>query len=198
MFPIYCKPPESDEEIISTLAHYSRHGFPGCIGCVDVTHIDWLQCSANLKQYHNDRNGGTTRAYEVIFDNNRRCLSCTPGFFGSFNDKTIIKFDSVVQRIHKRELYNDIEFKLYNLDGTLSAYNGLYLLSDNGYHHWRCLQFPNKTMSDLGNMLYRQWSNRLESIRKDVECFFGILKKRFFILQRGITLQSSSQMDNLM
>ncbi len=177
---------------------YSIQGFPGCIGSMDVVHVSWIHCNENLKQYHNNRKGQTTRAYEVIVNNNRRCLSCTKGFFGSFNDKTIVKFDQSVQRIHRKEIYHDIEFDIFDENGEVSTLTGLYLLSDNGYHHWRCLQFPNKILNDMGHMYYRQWSKRLESIRKDVECFFGIMKKRFVLLTYGVRLQKCEQMDNLM
>ena len=58
--------------------------------------------------------------------------------------------------------------------------SGLYLICDGGYHLWRCLQFP---LKDVPDIWARRWSKRLESVRKDVECAFGILKKRFRILK---------------
>ncbi|CAN0462809.1 unnamed protein product, partial [Ectocarpus sp. 12 AP-2014] len=42
-----------------------------------------------------------------------------------------------------------------------------------------------------------KWSKALESVRKDVECFFGILKGRFRILKLGILFQDKNVIDNL-
>lgn len=42
-----------------------------------------------------------------------------------------------------------------------------------------------------------RWSKALESIRKDVECFFGILKGRFRILKLGILFQDKVDIDNM-
>lgn len=41
------------------------------------------------------------------------------------------------------------------------------------------------------------WSTRLESVRKDVECTFGILKGRFRILQSRILFHSQKKVDNI-
>lgn len=42
-----------------------------------------------------------------------------------------------------------------------------------------------------------RWSAALESVRKDVECFFGILKGRFRILKLGILFQDKDDIDNM-
>ena len=41
------------------------------------------------------------------------------------------------------------------------------------------------------------WSTRLESVRKDVECTFGVLTARFRILQSRIKFQHQSKVDNV-
>ena len=58
-------------------------------------------------------------------------------------------------------------------DGTV--HKGAWLICDNGYHQWPVLQFPAK-YPESDEMAY--WSKRLESVRKDVECVFGIIKQR--------------------
>ena len=42
-----------------------------------------------------------------------------------------------------------------------------------------------------------RWSKWLESMRKDVECTFGIMKGRFRILKVGIRLQKIESVDRL-
>ena len=41
-----------------------------------------------------------------------------------------------------------------------------------------------------------EFSKHLESVRKDVECFFGILKGRFRILKLPILFRSRERIDN--
>ena len=41
------------------------------------------------------------------------------------------------------------------------------------------------------------WSKRLESVRKDVECFFGVLKGRFRILKLPILYKEMEDIDNV-
>ena len=42
-----------------------------------------------------------------------------------------------------------------------------------------------------------RWSENVESVRKDVECIFGILKKRFLILKHPIRLAKEQQIERL-
>jgi hypothetical protein len=42
-----------------------------------------------------------------------------------------------------------------------------------------------------------RWSKWAESMRKDVECCFGILKGRFRILKTGIKLKSFEAVDDI-
>ena len=80
-------------------------------------------------------------------------------------------------------------------DDNEEEIKGLYFICDGGYHKWRCMQCPVKNTSahDL-----RIWSKWLESVRKDIECTFGILKGRFRILKIPILLQSKEEIDNVL
>ena len=51
---------------------------------------------------------------------------------------------------------------------------------DNGYHDWSTTIPPFKN-TNLRDEI--RWSEWLESMRKDVECAFGIMKGRFRILK---------------
>lgn len=48
-----------------------------------------------------------------------------------------------------------------------------------------------------GNGEETRWSKTLESVRKDVECFFGILKGRFRILKLPILYRDKEDIDNV-
>ena len=56
------------------------------------------------------------------------------------------------------------------------------------------MQCPNKHASGEGAM---RFSQRLESVRKDVECTFGILKKRWRILKNHMLIHKKARIDNM-
>ena len=59
---------------------------------------------------------------------------------------------------------------------------------------WRTLQCPWKTP---GTPHAQAYSKQLESVRKDVECFFGILKGRFRILKSAILFHDEGHISNM-
>ena len=80
--------------------------------------------------------------------------------------------------------FKDVWWKYYTADGIVRDERGMYLICDNGYLHW-----PQSIFSFLGqpsHTLEGYFSSNLESVRKDVECTFGILKKRWKILNNGL------------
>jgi hypothetical protein len=68
-------------------------GFPGAIGCTDVVHLWWDKCPMSLTNFYTVKEGYPTIAYEMTCDHSGRILYCTLGFYGSQNDKSIIRFD---------------------------------------------------------------------------------------------------------
>ena len=60
----------------------------------------------------------------------------------------------------------------------------MYLICDNGYLRWPTSIFPYTHVDIASTEGY--FSSNLESVRKDVECTFGILKKRWRILHYGL------------
>jgi hypothetical protein len=116
------------------------------------------------------------------------------GHPGSRNDKTIAKTDSFLQKLRRKEILQDVEFDLFQSDGTTKKAKGAYLITDNGYARWRILQCPIKISFNRQQMF---WSARLESVRKDVECTFGILKGRFRILGGNVLFHDQWKVDNV-
>lgn len=133
----------------------------------------------------------------MTVNHKNQCIASTAGFFGSNNDKTIIRFDPFVYDIMDRDIYTQKQFTLYDANGNSNIHRGVYLLCDNGYHRWRCLQCPLKVTYDHNGLYYLKWSKRIESLRKDVECFFGALKMRFYLLNGNIRVQNEELVDNI-
>ena len=65
---------------------------------------------------------------------------------------------------------------------------------DGGYLNWSSTVPPVKNAVAF---VQERWSKWAESMRKDVECTFGILKGRWRILKTGIRLQSLNAADDI-
>ena len=193
-FADYCSHPTSEDEITTAMEVYTKLGLPGCIGSTDCVHVRWERCPAGQRSFHKGKEGYPTLSYEVTVDHTKRIMAATQGHPGARNDKTIVKFDGFVTNIHKRKLYPDVPYTLCDAQGHIIQEKGLYLIVDGGYHKWRCLQCPLKHTSKSNESLWSRW---VESVRKDVECTFGILKGRFRCLKLPIYYHDKDCIDNM-
>jgi hypothetical protein len=192
---LWIKFPKTAAEAARSMEDYKKLGFPGAAGSVDCTHIWWGNCPARLANLYTGKEKVPTIAYEVTVDHTGRCLHVTQGHPGTRSDKTIVKTDEFLQAMKSHAvLWDDVTFELYKSDGTITVVKGAYLISDNGYAKWRMLQAPIKSSSSMEEL---RWSTRLESVRKDVECFFGRLKIRFRILRSRIMFHKQRCVDNV-
>jgi hypothetical protein len=176
----YLTCPRTEAGIQQAVVQYARRGFPGCIGSTDVVHVPWDRVPAALVSAYIGKEGIPTVAYEVTVRHDRWIMAASQGFAGSWNDKTIVHYDTFVNRFRSGDLYGNVQFEVQVSATETKKIRGLYLICDGGYHKWRCMQcpFPEGRTDDE-----RAWSQELMSLRKDVECVFGILKQRFRILK---------------
>jgi hypothetical protein len=65
---------------------------------------------------------------------------------------------------------------------------------DNGYLCWPTTVPPMKDAITYDDIRFSKW---LESMRKDVECAFGILKGRFRILKTGVRVHGVEATDKI-
>ena len=121
--------------------------------------------------------------------NNRRRIPGTPRDYpGSWNDKTVVLFDTYIKAIKRGEILQDNIFTIFEKCGCKIVevkYQRLWIVVENGYHDWSITvqPFTNKKFRDEIS-----WSEWMESTRKDVECAFGILKGRWRILKTDVRL----------
>lgn len=194
LFSKYCNPPETPEEIAISTNIYERLGLPGCVGSTDCVHVRWERCPAGIRSNHKGKEGYATLSYEVTVDHQKKIIAATIGHPGCRNDKTIVKFDGFVTAIHDGKIYKDVPFNMVDCKGVVREEKGLYLIVDGGYHKWKCLQCPIKHTSIPKNSLWSKW---VESVRKDVECTFGILKGRFRCLKLPIYNHDKDTVDDM-
>ena len=65
---------------------------------------------------------------------------------------------------------------------------------DNGYLSWSCTAPPVTDGVTYEHIRFSEW---LESMRKDIECTFGITKGRFCILWNGLRLHNIEKYDQV-
>ena len=95
---------------------------------------------------------------------------------------------------HAGNPLSTMEWTCVDEDGKQIQNHGAWLLCDGGYHGWPCLACPfqQQPAGPIGN-----WSTSVESTRKDIECAFGILKKRFLILKNPIRQQIKHNIERM-
>ena len=162
---------------------YNSVGLPGCCGSVDVVHIKWSSCPAGDFNRAKGKESFPSLGFQCITDFNRRILSVYGPHFGSRNDMDIVKTDNNVGEMRSNRLLREARWSYYGHDGHIRSNRGMYLICDNGYLRWPTTICPFKRAETGSPEDY--FSTNLEGIRKDVECTFGILKKRWRILNNG-------------
>lgn len=173
--------PETAEEINHVLCQYEKVGFPGCLGSIDCVHVPWDCCPAGHRTDCTGKEGYPTLAFQVVSTPTRRILASTREFYGTWNDKLISRHDETVKRMRTAHRYTKHNWAFIGSDGEEHTETGLYFICDGGYQSWPVFICPFKDQRE-GTLPFK-WSKHAESIRKDVECTFGILKKRFMILK---------------
>jgi len=199
LFRKFCSPPSTNEEISNITKIYAAAGFPGCMGSFDVTHIPLQALSVNLvNQYKNGKHDYPTKAFQVVVDHTSKVLSVCPGMPGTYNDKTIdktiVKYDDFVTSLRTNPLFRDYKWSRYDGTGRVCEDRGVYCIVDGGYTQQPHMMSAFHSTSDDNQAA---WGQMLGSLRKDVECFFGRLKKRFTIFHDGIRVHDVDRLDDI-
>lgn len=138
------------------------------------------------------------RSYNITTNHRRRLLCATKGHSVHLNDKTLLLYNTFLCSLQKGEILKDLEFNLFEYDSkgqiVERKYRGAWVIADNGYLKWATIIPPYKITTTYAQT---RWSEWMESMRKDVECTFGILKGRFRILKAGIRLHSIEKVDQV-
>ena len=172
----YIKFPENIAELNKVTTSYESVGFPGACGSMD----------ASMSSGQSVLSGITIKPRERR-DIQRSLFSASPTTTGAFSASTVpsldlIMTDSNVAKI-RYGLFKDVWWRYYDCKGMVRHERGVYLICDNEYLRW-----PQTIPPFIGkpsSMVEGYFSSNLESVRKDVECMFGILKKHWKILNSG-------------
>ncbi|KAI2493280.1 Plant transposon protein [Fragilaria crotonensis] len=185
--------------LVLTSLRYMRRG----LTFDDVEEGSWINAEVIRVFFHIFTHTGAVlydKTYNVTVNHRRRILTSTKGHPARWNDKTLATFDDFMQKINDGTILDDVCFELYDFDDDdpgeviKRTYRGAWLLVDNGYHSWATTVPPIKTTNKKSEIRFSSW---LESMRKDVECTFGILKGRWRILKSGIRVSGTECPDNI-
>jgi hypothetical protein len=178
MFKAHVKPPVG-KDMERVMNEYARLGFAGAVGSVDCTHVFWDKCPESIFHLCKGKHAWPSLVFEAVVDHSWRIHSCTEAFYGATADPTVAAADPYVSSILDGR-HAHLEYSLYTKDGGYTTVQGGYLIADNGYPNSWMYAKPEKHRFDAKGVY---WSEFLESIRKDVERTFGIVKKRFMFVK---------------
>ena len=187
--------PQEEAQLRFIMEEYRDMGLPGCVGSVDCVHVGWDQCPVQYSNMYKGKEGYTFIAYEVISTSRKFIQSVSAGHPGARNDKHIVRTDdTVMSLLHGNGWLNSKSWETKDRKGRTKVTKGLYLICDGGYHRWPCLMFPVK--SGAPDSPLAKWGGMMESVRKDIEGVFGILKKRFQYLKTFNRMRKQVHIDN--
>lgn len=191
--------PQTAEEAATHIRDMAIAGFPGCFGSTDATHIAMACCRFGLRQSHKGHKlPYPSRTYNLTANHRRRILYTTSGHPARWNDKTLQRFDVLMNGIQSGDLLDDVQFELYDTNESGEVikvqYKGAWVIVDNGYLCWSTCIPPMKHAMTTEDIRFSEW---VESMRKDVECTFGILKGRWRILKTPIRVHGVETVDKI-
>jgi hypothetical protein len=162
---------------------YKEARLPGCCGSMDVVHVKRSSCPTGDHNCAKGKEGYPSLAFQCVTDFNRRILAVYGPQFGTRNDKEIVKDNPNIHYV-QTGWYKDVLWRYHTADGRVEQDRGVYLICDNGYLRWPTSICPYAGVEN--SSLEGYFLTNLESVQKDVECTFGILKKRWQTLNNGL------------
>ena len=174
LYDRYVRAPQTKEEVQQHMHEFATAGLPGAFASTDATNIIHELCNWKNRRAHiGFKSKHACRTYNTTVNHRRRILASTFGNPGSFNDKTLILFDTFIRDIKRGEKLDDYTFELLERRGeevVAVQYKGVWIVVDNGYHNWSTTVPP---MSNCVKPEEIRWSAWVESMRKDVGKFIS-------------------------
>ena len=192
IYPKWVKLPDG-ATLLRSMQVYEQLGFPGAFCSADGVHVPWDRAPSTQNHIYVGKEGFPTVAFVVAFLHSREIIHVDEAVGGAMNDKTQAHHSVIFDQLRSGAICPDLVYYLYDENWEKVAWKGVYAIVDNGFHQWRCLQAPLKHANGTEAAL---WSKRLESVRKDSECGFGTLKKRFRVLRLPFLCNTRKRIEN--
>lgn len=184
----YLRPP-NEEELARIRAENDARGFPGMIGSIDCMHWEWGACPVGWHGQFIGHKGRPTVILEAVATKDLRIWHAFFGMAGSNNDLNVLDRSPVFDDLANGRTH-PVEFMVNG-----HSYDMGYYLADKIYPDWATLV---KTNSHPVNAKDSTFATAQESVRKDVERAFGVLRSKFRIIQQCGRLWSPHDMNTIM
>ena len=190
-------PPQSEQEIQTTLMKHDLMGQTGCLNMWDGVHIEWPNCPSGDKWKFQGKEGYPTVAFLIAGDGNGLIHECSQAHPGTSNDLIMCHYSPLAQSMNTG-VYATRTFELLKLDGSRVRVQGLYGITDAGLHKWRIFTQPVSAKMTV-DIWDKRLSKRQESVRKPgSECIFRIMKKRIPSLMLGVHHMTLAEITHFM
>jgi hypothetical protein len=91
------------DEVRNTKRRYARLGFPGSMGCIDCSGVEWTIRPTAPHGVHTGKDGKPVLRMEVLSDDYLRIWRILFGYPGSMNDLSILAHSPLMQKIRNGE-----------------------------------------------------------------------------------------------
>ena len=186
--------PRTEEELSFVAGEYDAVGFPGCAGSIDVVHFAWGNCPHAWLPIYKGKEAVPTIGFQVVVTNRRFIQHVSDGFPGTWNDSCSVKYDCAVKGLQPggSSWLRSVKWAVLTDSGT-ECFEGCYFICDGGYLRWQSLVSPYEVPSVKKLEKYR---GILAAVRKDVECTFGGMKKKFRSLKGWTSFKTVKNIQN--
>ena len=165
---------------LSMANSFRKHRLPGYAGSIDCVHVSWHRCPHADQGVYKSRYKEPTLVSEAICDSNLFFLHLYSGSPGTVNDLSILRLGTFTRKLFNNAL-PECPYQIANEDFTRP-----YFFADGIYPRWPVLMTAPQAPSTPAE---KKFTRKQESVRKDIERAFGVLKARFRILKNGFWYQ---------
>jgi hypothetical protein len=153
MYSTYVYVPEG-EELDSVVEGYRRAGLPGCVGSMNCAHVLWDKAAKKVANQCKKSGSAKTLSFEDVVDHCRRIHHVSKPFYGTTNDKKVMQNDTYPCDLVNNRVHKERDFQTYNSLGQLSKWQGVWLVTDNGYGRYMSLQCPDHHATDHDEVMF--------------------------------------------
>ena len=193
------KIPTDDVNMTRVMKPFSMCGLAGAIASRDGVHIATDRAKSQQRHLMTGKEGYPTWGYDCTVAHTRQFLEVHGPFRGNTNDKTMVRDSPFVKLLRGDPRFTSREYNLFTTEeppAHVKVWKGVHGINDGGYHKWpETIAGPKP--DDASTPILAQFGGVTESMRKDTECSFGIVKKRERILRLPLLVMKKSKVDNI-
>ena len=164
-----------------------KHRLPGLAGSIDCVHVYWHMCPHAEQGSFKGRYKHPTLVSEAICDSDLRFTHLYSSQPGVLNDLNVLQSSPFTQLLYQKRIPN----VTYSVAGQ--DFKHPFFLGDGIYPRWPVFLTAPRNPSTAGQ---KRFTKRQESVRKDIERAFGVLKCRFRILKHGLFYRNLKKCDD--